>query len=97
MSVIVIFDTQVKPEALDELKATLKVLLPETRLYDGCKGIDAYCNADDGNNLILLEHWESREHHQKYLAFRTEQGVMDKMGAALTGPPIIRYFERVDA
>ncbi len=97
MSVSVFFEVQVKPEAVEGLKETLKTLLPETRKYDGCQGMDLYGNLDQGTNLVLHERWASREHHQKYLAWRTETGVMEKLGAALAGPPGIRYFERVDA
>jgi len=97
MNVVVLFEAQVKPEALDEMKATLKEILPDTRVYDGCDGIDIHSNLEDGCKLVFCEHWASREHHEKYLAWRTEQGVMAKLGAALTGPPSIRYFERVDA
>lgn len=97
MSVIVLFDAQVKPEAVGELKATLKKVFPETRVYDGCEGIDAFGNLEDGNNIVFYERWSSREHHQKYLAWRTETGFMEKMGAAFSAPPKIRYFEKVDA
>jgi quinol monooxygenase YgiN len=86
MSVMVLFDAKVKPEAVEQLKATLKELLPSTRACDGCQGIDIFCNLDDGNNLVFREHWDSREHHQKYLAWRTETGVMEKLGAACSEP-----------
>jgi quinol monooxygenase YgiN len=97
MSVIVLFEVQVKPEAVNEVKATLKAILPETRAYDGCQGFDVFGNLQNGSNLVFCERWASREHHEKYLAWRTETGVMQKMGAALTAPPNVRYFERVDA
>jgi quinol monooxygenase YgiN len=97
MSVTVFFEAQVKPEAVDVLKATLKTLLPESRKYAGCQGMDLYCNLDEGTNLVLHERWDSREHHRKYVAWRTETGVMAQLGAALTAPPSIRYYERVDA
>ena len=97
MSVIVLFDARVKPEAVDEVKATLKEVLPETRAYDGCQGIDVFGNLENGNNLVFYERWDSREHHEKYVAWRTKTGFMDKLRAALAAPPNIRYFERVDA
>ncbi len=97
MSVIVLFEAHVKPEAVDKMKSSLKVLLPETRAYDGCQGIDIYGNTEDEGNLVFYERWDSREHYEKYLAWRTETGVMDQLGAMLTAPPSIRYFERVDA
>lgn len=97
MSIIVLLEAKVKPESVNEMKLALKGLFPETRTYNGCRGIDAYFNEDDPDNLIFIEHWDSREHHQKYLAWRTETGVMDQFGSMLAGPPSIRYFERVDA
>ena len=55
MSVVVLLEIQVKPEALDEMKAFLKKNLPDTRAYDGCQGIDIYGNLDDTGNLVLYE------------------------------------------
>ena len=96
MSVIVLLEMQVKPEAVNEVKALLKGLLPDTRAYAGCQGIDIYGNTDDAGNLVFYERWDSREHYQRYLAWRTETGVVDQLSAKLTGPPSIRYFERVE-
>ena len=39
---VVMLEMQVKPEAVAELKAGLKGMLPDTRAYDGCQGIDIY-------------------------------------------------------
>ena len=44
MSVMVLVEMQVKPEAVNELKGLLKQTLPDTRAYAGCQGIDIYCN-----------------------------------------------------
>ena len=96
MSVVVLLEIQVKPEAVNELKAMLKKNLPDTRSYNGCQGLDVYGNLDDTGNIVFYERWASREHYQKYLAWRTETGAMNRIGALLTGPPKIRYYERVD-
>jgi quinol monooxygenase YgiN len=96
MSVVVLLEIQVKPEAVNEVKSFLKQALPDTRAYAGCQGIDIYSNADDAGNLVFYERWDSREHYQKYLAWRTETGVLDQLSAKLTAPPKIRYYERVD-
>ena len=96
MSVIVLLEMQVKPEAVNEVKAMLKKLLPDTRAYAGCQGIDIYGNLDDTGNLVFYERWDSRDHYQKYLAWRTETGTVDQLSAKLTAPPSIRYFERVN-
>lgn len=97
MSTVVLLEMQVRPEAVSEVKAMLKEILPDTRAYAGCQGIDIYSNLDDGGNLVFHERWTTRDHYQKYLNWRTETGVLDKLGAKLAGPPKIRYYERVDA
>jgi quinol monooxygenase YgiN len=97
MSAIVLLEIQVKPEAVDEMKAFLKKILPDTRAYDGCQGLDIYGNVDDPGNLVFYERWDSRQHYEKYLAWRTATGVVDQLGAMLAAPPNIRYFERGEA
>ena len=96
MSVVVFLELQVKPEAVNDVKGMLKENLPDTRAYDGCQGLDVYDNMDETGNLVIYERWDSRPQYEKYLAWRTETGAMDRVGAMLKAPPSIRYFERVD-
>jgi hypothetical protein len=42
MSVMVLVEMKVKPEAVNEVKGLLKQMLPDTRGYAGCQGIDIY-------------------------------------------------------
>ena len=97
MSITVILEAPVKSEEVPNMKSYLAEILPESREYDGCQGLDVYFNTDDEGNMILVEHWDSRPHHEKYLGWRTETGVMDRLARMLAGPPSIRYFERTDA
>lgn len=97
MSVLVLLDLPVKPEATEDLKASMKAILPETRAYDGCQSVSLYNNTDEGSNFMLSEVWDSRAHQERYIAWRTETGVMAQLAAILSGPPVIRYFELVDA
>jgi quinol monooxygenase YgiN len=97
MSVTVLLEAPVKPEEVSNMKSYLAEILPDSRKYEGCKGMEVYFNTEDEDNMILLERWDSRQHHEKYLGWRTETGVMDKLGGMLAGPPSIRYFERADA
>ena len=62
MSTVVLLEIQVKPEAIDEMKAFLKRILPDTRTYDGCLGVDIYGNLDDTGNLVFYQRWDSRQH-----------------------------------
>jgi quinol monooxygenase YgiN len=94
MSVVVLLDFRVKPEALEESLQLFKKILPQTRAYAGCEGVDVYSNADDPTNIIFNERWQSKEHYQKYFQWRTETGFMDTFGAKLAGAPSIRYFNR---
>jgi quinol monooxygenase YgiN len=96
MSVYVVIDMQVKPEALEQVKAGLKAALPDTRAYDGCQGVDCYANTEDPNNLIGIDVWESQQHYEKYSAWREETGFTEQMTAALSAPPSIRHYERMD-
>ena len=97
MSVMVILEAPVKSEDISNMKTYLAEILPGSRAYDGCRGLDVYFNAEDEDKMVLVEHWDSRAAHEKYLGWRTETGVMDKLGGMLAGPPSIRYFERADA
>ena len=96
MSVHVMLEINVKPESADDLNTLMKEILPDTRAYDGCEGITVQSNVDDSNNVVILEQWQSRENHEKYLAWRTETGVMDKIGSMLVSEPSLRYFNVVD-
>lgn len=97
MSVTILLDAQVKPEAVDEMISFLKEILPDTRVYEGCQGIEVQQNQEDSSNLVMIEKWESRQLYEKYLGWRTETGVMDKIGSMLSQPPSIRYFDQIDA
>jgi quinol monooxygenase YgiN len=96
MGVKILIDTQVKPEDASNIKSFLSEILPDTWAYDGCNEVEVYLNTEDNSNLIIVADWESREHHEKYLAWRKETGVLDKFGSMLTRPADTRYFEKTD-
>ncbi|MBL4830751.1 MAG: antibiotic biosynthesis monooxygenase [Aliivibrio sp.] len=96
MGILVHLEANAKPECVSEMSESLATLFPETRVYDGCIDITAYLN-DDGHTFIFTEHWETKEQYEKYLAWRQETGVLDKLVSLLQEPPTIRYFEAVKA
>ena len=96
MSVMVLIEAQVKPEDISTIKSYMAEILPDTRTYDGCQGVDTYSDTEDTGSWVIVEYWESRAHHEKYHAWRTETGVMEKIGTMLTGPPSTRYFKKID-
>jgi quinol monooxygenase YgiN len=70
MSVTILLDLKAAPGAIDKLKQIFVEILPDTRAYDGCEGLDVHLNQDDGDNLVIVERWQSRPHYEKYFAWR---------------------------
>lgn len=96
MSISVVLEVHSKPDSIDDLKATFESILPDTRAYDGCIGVQVTSNQDDALNIILFETWETRTHYEKYLAWRAESGALGALTAMLSSPPSIRFFEGLD-
>jgi len=93
MSVTVLLEVLAKPESIEQLKSALKEILPDTRKYDGCIGVQTTLNQDDALNVLIIETWQSRAHYEKYFAWRAETGALDALGALLSAPPSVRYFD----
>ena len=93
MSITVLLDLNAKPDSVEALKNIFIEILPDTRSYDGCEGLDVKVNQDDANNLVVVEHWKSRQHYEKYFAWRQETGLIDRLGPVLGAPPSIRYLD----
>ena len=96
MSSVVTLDLAVDPARVDDFLAALKAALPDTRAYAGYRSIDILTDQDKPGHVLFYEVWDSRAHHEKYLAWRTETGMMDQLGPYLTAPPAFGYFDRVD-
>ena len=97
MSVTVLLEVTAKPEYTDTLIDMFANNFKETRQYEG--NIDIYMTRDhdDPNTLVLVEQWETRPHYERYLAWRTETGVGEKLASMAAAGPTIRYFDRMDA
>ena len=66
--------------------------LPETLGCDGCQDLKVYIEGD-GEGMVFIEYWDSAEHYQRYLNWRTETGVLDRLVEMLAAPPVIRIAE----
>ena len=97
MSTMVLIELKVKPESVDDMKALMKELLPDTRAYDGCQSVDFYDNTETKGSMVLYEIWDSKAHQERYLGWRTETGTLDRLGALVAAQPNIQYFDKVDA
>ena len=96
MSILVQLEVKAKLESVTAMNELLAGMFPDTRAFDGCIDIKAYLN-DDGHTYVFIEHWESKSHYEKYLAWREETGSLALLGALVQGPADIRYFEPVAA
>ena len=97
MATRVILETKAKPGTGDALVAFFRSILPETRAYEGCTGVETLQNSDDADDVVLVEDWETREQYENYLAWQREGGTSARLLEALAEPPTIRHFDVTDA
>ena len=93
MSITVLLDLTAKQGSMEDLKKVFVDILPDTRKYEGCEGLDVKINNDEPDNLVIVERWQSRPHYEKYFAWRQETGLIDRLGPLLGAPPNIRYLD----
>ena len=96
MSVVVILEVNVRPESAEDMNTMMKEALPDTRAFAGCQDVTVHSNLDDPNNFVVFGHWDSKDHYEKYQAWRAETGFHEKLMSALSGEPRIRYYNQVD-
>jgi quinol monooxygenase YgiN len=97
MACTVLLEVKANPGMGNDLLATFKAILPDTRGYDGCTGVVTYQDQDDADVIVLVEQWESKAKYEKYLGWRQETGALETLGSKVAGPPSIRYFNETDA
>ena len=86
MACQVLLEATIKEGCADALRTMFVEVLPDTRSFDGCIYIYITRDQDNPNQIIIIELWETRAHYEKYLAWRTETGVMDKLGTMIENP-----------
>ena len=86
MACQVLLEVTIKNGCHDKLRDKFIELLPATRSFDGCIYIYITKDQDNPAQLIIVELWESRAHYEKYLAWRTERGDMEVLGAMMENP-----------
>ncbi len=96
MAVKILLELEAKPGSGADLLAVFREILPDTRAYDGCIGVETLQGQDDAEELVLVETWESRAHYEKYFAWRQETGLVARLGEMVAGPPRLRYFDPTD-
>ena len=97
MSCLVIVEFLCKEGRSPEFIDMCRRNYPVTRSYDGCNYVFLSVDKENENSLIMVEEWESREHHQNYVSFRENDGTADFMEPLLADSPKVRYFDKTDA
>ena len=70
----------------------LTEILPDTRRFGGCQNLKVRIEGS-GEGVVFIGHWDSAQHYQRYLTWRTETGVLDRLVEMLAAPPVIRIAE----
>ena len=96
MTVSVLVEGQLKDGERDGFTEICREAFKVTRDFDGCEHIDLVYNTEDGNNWVFNEIWESKEHYEKYLKFRTEDGTLEAIAGLCEKAPSIRIFNIID-
>lgn len=94
-STVVLLEVKVEPEKLEFFHEYYQQVTPKTLHYEGCQDLKLLVDQQRSNEAKIVETWESRNAYEKYLTWRTETGVMDKLAAMLVAPPSIRFFDAV--
>lgn len=92
----VILQAHVREEAVDEAKAFFQNCLLYARVYEGCLHSNIFQNENEPTLLLMVEDWETQEHHKKYLAWYTKTGRLRELIRYLSGPPNLQYFKTLE-
>ena len=97
MSVSVLLSGTLKDGLVEQFKEICAGAFHVTRAFDGCQNINLTLNVENPHKYVLTEVWDSKEHYEKYLAFRTEDGTVGAIGDMSVDGPNIDIFDITDA
>lgn len=82
MKNIVIGEFPVLPDKVDELERMFSEILDDTRAFEGCISLEL-CFEEATSTFVAVGHWESFEHYDRYLNWRVETGLADRLSPVL--------------
>ena len=94
MSFVMLVTLKAQAAKFEDLKQTVRAILPDTVAFTGCLGVNACAYAQD-HSVTLYERWATPEAQQAYVAWRSKQGDRDGLGAMLREPPGLETREEV--
>ena len=84
MTIFALVEFKVKENKLNEFLDFTKQVLPDTRNYEGCVYLKSTVSWD-GQIVVLIEEWETKEHHEKYLKWRLDNGLAQAIEPFVSG------------
>lgn len=96
MSVIVLVNLNVKEGSVDDLKKYFKEILPDTRAFEGCQGVQLYQSSESPTKITIHSKWTSEEAQKKYMSWRMDSGALDKLIPMLSDHPNLEFYNIVD-
>ena len=95
MSVSVLFSGTLKLGEKDGFTEFCREAFKVTRAYDGCQTIDLTYHTENENNWVFTEIWDSKKHYERYVAFRVEDGTVDRINSLCEEAPLIKIYDIV--
>lgn len=93
MAITVLLDMNVQPGKSDDMITWMRTNLPESQQRPGAGKIEMIVDQEDPNHIIIYEVWDSRADQEAYLAWRTERGDLEVLGAMFASPPTFTFFD----
>ena len=97
MSVCVLVEGTLKDEFTEVFPVICGDGFKVTRKVDGCQNINLVINSEYPNNFVFTEVWDSKEHYDKYFAFRLADGTITAIQNMCSDGPEVRVFNITDA
>lgn len=96
MTVSVLLEGNLKEGEREGFTVLLTEKFKVTKTFEGFQTIDLTYNVEDPNNWVITELWDSKEHYEKYLQFRQEDGTLEEVAAVCSDAPSVRIFDIAD-
>lgn len=95
MSVRVNLNCKIKPNQFNALRPFLEENLPNVRGFKGNMRVSILFD-EENNEMLLDEEWLTKESHQSYMNFISQNGVLEGLSSFFSAPPTIKYFDKID-
>jgi quinol monooxygenase YgiN len=92
MSLTVHLELQFTPESVALAPAMLREILADTRVFEGCLGVNVLVDRENPEHVILAQTWASVEADAAYRDWRAGGGAT-QLGTLLAAAPVLTRFE----